>query len=112
MAILIDGRIPATKETVFIVNEPDFKTDVFNFEKVNVTKITLFNTSSNPQTVILYVRKKFGEFRKLRQYMLLGDENAEYLAGGEFLPLRAGDILEAEATDADVVDFVVYGDIV
>lgn len=112
MAILIDGRIPQARATVFIVNEPDFKTDVFNFEKVNVTKITLFNTGSNPQTVILYVRKKFGEFRKLRQYMLLGSESAEYLAGGEFLPLRAGDILEAEATDADVVDFVVYGDIV
>lgn len=111
MAILIDGRIPSAREAVYTVSEPDFKTDIFNFDKVNVTKITLFNTSSNPQTVILYVRKKFGEFRKLRQYMLLGDENAEYLQGGEFLPLRVGDILEAEATDADVVDFVVYGEI-
>ena len=111
MAILIDGTVPVAREAIYTVSVPDFKTDVFNFEKVNVNKITLFNTGSNPQTVILYVKKKFGEFRKLRQYMLLGDESAEYLSGGEFLPLRVGDELEAEATDADVVDFVVYGEI-
>ena len=111
MAILIDGTVPTTRGAIYTVSVPQFKTDVFNFDKVNVNKITIFNTSSNPQTVSLFVTKKFGETRKLRQYMLLGDENAEYLSGGEFLPLSVGDILEAETTDADVVDFVVYGTI-
>jgi flagellar motor switch protein FliM len=37
------------------------------------------------------------------------DESAEYLQGGEILSLQPGDVLEAETTTADAVDFVVYG---
>jgi hypothetical protein len=111
MAILIDGTVPVAREAVYTVSEPDFKTDVFNFDRVNVTKITLFNNILTQQTVILYVQKQFGELRKLRQYVLKLNESAEYLEGGEFLPLRAGDELHAETTTTDAVDFVVYGDI-
>jgi len=113
MTILADGKIPSTRTVIFETGTSgsDFHTDVFNFDKVNITKITMFNNASAEQTVILYVQKKFGDFRKLRQYVLKQNENGEYLEPGEVLSLRAGDAIEAETTDADSVDFVVYGDL-
>ena len=116
MAILADGRIQTavTREVIFVIGPTDdldltFDTDVINFERVTVNKITLFNNIQTIQTVILYVRRKFGNFRKLRQYVLMQNESAEYLSGGEILSLQPGDVLEAETTTADAVDFVVYG---
>ena len=113
MAILIDGTIPATRTVIYKAGTsgPDFQTAVVNFDKINVSKITFFNNIITQQTIILYVRKKFGVFRKLRQYQLKINESAEYLRDGEILPLQAGDDLEAETTTAGAVDFVVYGDI-
>ncbi len=113
MAILADGTIPSTRAAVFTVGDegPDFHTDVIHFTKVNITKITLFNNISTVQTVILYVKKKFGELRKLRQYILKQNESAEYLEPGESMSLQAGDILEAETTTDDAVDFTVIGEI-
>lgn len=114
MAILADGTIPTAREVIFTVGpttsgELTFDTDIINFSKVFVNRITIFNNVLTQQTVILYVKKKFGEFRKLRQYVLKLNESAEYLGGGEFLALQPGDILEGETTTADAVDFVVYG---
>ena len=114
MPILADGKIPVARTVVFTVGpttalDGTFDTDIINFEKVIINKITLFNTIQTIQTVILYVRQKFGEFRKLRQYVLMQNDSAEYLQGGEILSLRPGDVLEAETTTADAVDFVVYG---
>jgi hypothetical protein len=114
MPILADGRIPTARAIVFTVGPTDdldltFDTDIVNFEKVIINKITLFNNIQTIQTVVLFVRRKFGVFRKLRQYVLMQNESAEYLQGGEFLSLQPGDVLEAETTTADAVDFVVYG---
>lgn len=111
MAILADGTIPAIRGVIFEagVDGPDLHTDVVNFDKVDVTKITLFNKIAMQQTVVLYVRQQFGELRKLRQYRLLQNENAEYLEHGEFLPLQYGDEIEAETGTDDAVDFVIYG---
>ena len=116
MAILADGRIKtaATQEVIFAVGPTDdldltFDTDVIDFDRVTINKVTIFNNIQTIQTVILYVRRKFGEFRKLRQYVLMQNESAEYLEGGAVLSLRPGDVLEAETTTADAVDFVVYG---
>ena len=116
MPILADGRIQtaATQEVIFAVGPTDdldltFDTDVINFDKVTINKITLFNNIQTIQTVVLFVRRKFGAFRKLRQYVLMQNESAEYLQGGEILSLRPGDVLEAETTTADAVDFVIYG---
>lgn len=114
MPILADGTIPTAREVVFTVGPTDdldltFDTDIVNFEKVIINKITLFNKIQTIQTIILYVRRKFGAFRKLRQYVLMQNESAEYLQGGEILSLQPGDVLEAETTTADAVDFVVYG---
>lgn len=110
MAILAEGTIPVGRAVVFKVGV-DPNTNVINFERLNITKITMFNKVLTQQTIILYVKEKFGVFRKLRQYQLKINESAEYLQGGEVLPLRPGDDLEAETTTAGAVDFVVYGDI-
>lgn len=113
MTILAEGTIPATRAMVFKsgAEGPDFRTDVLSFDKVKITKITIFNKTPAQQTVILYIRKKFGELRKLRQYMLQNNESVEYLQGGEFLSLQPGDELEAETSDDDSVDFTVYGEL-
>lgn len=113
MTILIDGLVPTTRTVIYRVGTTgsDFRTDVINFDEIKVTKITLFNNIQTQQTIILYVKKRFGEFRKVRQIQLKINESADYLEDGEFLPLHPGDELEAETTTADAVDFVVYGDI-
>ena len=108
MTILAEGTIPSIRAVIFKA-DPDFHTDVINFEKVDITKITMFNNVLAEQTVVLFVKKQFGTLRKLRQYKLKQNENGEYLEPGEVLPLQAGDILEAQTTTDDAVDFVVYG---
>lgn len=110
MAILAEGTIPVVQAVIFRTGV-DPNTDVINFERLNITKITMFNNIQTQQTIILSVRKKFGVFRKLRQYQLKINESAEYLQAGEVLPLRPGDDLQAETTTAGAVDFVVYGDV-
>ena len=116
MPILADGRIQTavTREVIFAVGPTDdldltFDTDVINFERVTINKVTIFNNIQTIQTVVLFVKRKFGEFRTLRQYVLMQNDSAEYLQGGEILSLQPGDVLEAETTTADAVDFVIYG---
>ena len=111
MTILVEGTIPSTRETIFQTGfiGSDFRTDILDFDKVNVDKITLFNNNQTQQTIILYCTKKFGEFRKLRQFKLKIDESAEYLLSGEFIPLDNGDSIEAETTTDDAVDFIIFG---
>jgi len=109
MAILAEGTIPATEEAVYIVTGEDFRTDVLDFERVTINKITMFNNIQTQQTIILAVKKKDGEARKLHQYVLKINEAAEYLDGGEILPLEVGDEIDAQTTTADAVDFVIYG---
>lgn len=110
MAILVDGTVPTSVSNPLIrTDADDFKTDVLNFTEVKVDRITFFNKVLTMQTIILSVKRKFGEARKLRRYVLKQNESAEYLNSGEFLPLRAGDVIEAVTTTADAVDFVIHG---
>lgn len=109
MTILIEGTIPTTRDPIFRTTGDEFKTDVLDYTKIDIDRITMFNTILTQQTVILYIKRRFGEFRKLRQFVLKLDESAEYLVAGEFLPLEAGDDIEAETTTADAVDVVVHG---
>jgi len=113
MTILAEGTIPATRAVILETgtSASNFRTDVIRFNKADITKITMFNNISTEQTVILSVKKKFGALRKLRQYILKINESAEYLEPGESLSLNAGDVLEAETTTADAVDFTVYGEL-
>ncbi len=100
-AIGVDDPLATTASVGFLTEDLN--------PNIDINKITLFNNIQTIQTVILYVRRKFGAFRKLRQYVLMQNQSAEYLIAGEHLFLEAGDVLEAETTTADAVDFVVYG---
>lgn len=111
MTVLVEGTIPSTRQIIFQTGDigTDFRTDVLDFDRVNIDKITLFNNIQTQQTIILYCTKKFGTFRKLRQFKLKIDESAEYLLAGEFVPLDNGDSINAETTTDDAVDFTIFG---
>jgi len=105
MTILAEGQIAITQSTIFEVKD----TSVLQITKADVNKVTFFNTSPITQTAILYVKKFDGIARKLRQFILRENEGGEYLEPGDKLELDHGDVLQAETTTADVVNFVVFG---
>jgi len=45
----------------------------------------------------------------VRQFVMQKDEGAEYLEPGESITLETGDILQANTTTDDAVDFAVFG---
>lgn len=105
MTILASGQVAAAQADVFNVQLGA----VVDAEKVTVNKITLFNTNAIEQTAVIFV-KKFGSTAvKLRQFILKQNEGGEYLEPGEVIGLENGDVLQAETTTADAVDFVVFG---
>ena len=111
MTILAEGTIPAIQGILF-PSDPVFSTSVLDFEKVIIEKITMFNTNTTSQIVKLFVKKKFGTVRSVRRFVLEGDDCGEYLEPGEVLSLDPGDDIEGLATDADVVQFIIYGELV
>ena len=105
MTILADGRIATTDTIILQVSGAD----VFPTTKVTCERITFFNESAVEQTAILSIKKFSETSRKLRQFKLLQNEGGEYLEPGETLPLDNGDALIAQTTNADAVNFIVFG---
>lgn len=108
MTILANGQVATTKSTIFEVEDPSSG----GSGKVNVKKITLFNTNSTAQTAIIFIKERNGTSKILRQFGLEENDGGEYLEPGEELPLDNGDAIEAETTTAGAVDFVVFGEVV
>ena len=105
MAILANGQVAATKTTIFVVD----RADILRTTKANVERVTLFNTGSSEQTITVFVKKRFGTSRQLRQFILKKDESGEYIEPGDGLPMENGDELEAIASTPNVVDYSVVG---
>ena len=105
MTILANGQIPIAQADIFTVSG----SDVLDTERVNINKITFFNTSAIEQTAILSIKEFSGASRVLRQFVLLENEGGEYLEPGEVLPMENGDKLQALTTTADAVNFVIFG---
>lgn len=105
MTILADGRIATTDTIILQVSGAD----VLPTTKVTCERITFFNESAVEQTAILSIKKFSETSRKLRQFKLLQNEGGEYLEPGETLPLDNGDALIAQTTNADAVNFIVFG---
>ena len=97
-----DGQVGATRTTLYQVDDRD--------GSVRIEKITLFNDGADEQTIPLYVKPRNRPSRKLRQFILQQNEGGEYLEPGETLALEVGDAIEAEATVANAVDFIVFGE--
>jgi hypothetical protein len=70
-----------------------------------IKKVTFYNTSATPQTVVLYVRADGANDRQLRQWVLNQGESAEYGA----IQSGAADLLRAESTTNGVVAYTVQG---
>lgn len=105
MTILADGQVSDSKAIIFEVGD----SAVLDTTKALIEKIVVFNTVSTEQTVNLFVKKRFGVSRQLRQFTLQRHTGGEYLEPGETLPIDLGDEIEAETTTAGAVDFVVFG---
>ena len=105
MAILANGKVAASKSTIFVVD----RADVLNTTKANIEKVSLFNPNTGEQTITLFVKERFGTSRQLRQFKLLENESGEYIEPGDSLPMENGDELEASASTDGVVDHVVTG---
>ena len=106
MSILANGQVPVAKTTIFEVGDGNIRP----VDGARIEKITLFNTNPAQQTAIIFIKERNGTSRQLRQFQLLENEGGEYLEPGEFLPLKNGDVIEAQTTTASAVDFVVFGE--
>lgn len=105
MSILASGQADTSKATIFIVD----RADILRTTKAVVERVTLFNTNAAEQTAILYIKKKNGTSRKLRQYVLAQNQNGEYIEPGGVLDMEHGDVLEAITTTGSAVDYAVFG---
>lgn len=105
MTILASGQLQTTQSTIF---EAD-GANIFSSADFIIEKITFFNTNAAQQTARLFIKKRNGTARQLRQFQMLENEGGEYLEPGEFLDLDNGDALQALTTTASAVDFVVFG---
>ena len=106
MTILANGQIATTQSTIFEVTD----TDILDTDKVQIEKITFFNTNVLAQTTILFLKTRFGISRELRQFVLNQNDGGEYLEPGEVLTLDNGDELLAQTTTASAVNFAVIGE--
>ena len=105
MTILADGQVSDSKAIIFEVGD----SAVLDITKALVEKIVVFNTNATEQTVNLFIKKRFGVSRQVRQFGLQQNAGGEYLEPGESLPIDIGDEIEASTTTAGAVDFVVFG---
>ncbi len=75
---------------------------------MHVTYISIFNTNSTTQTVLMYISPRGGgnatQFRRIRL-----TENEHYVIVDR-LPLTAGDEIQASTTTASAVKVVVSGE--
>lgn len=105
MTILAEGQVAATKETILLVDI----SPIFPDNKVECQNITFFNAGVSIQTVILFIKKKGSISREVHQFKLKQNETGEFLAGGHVLSLDDGDEIEASASSADNVNFLITG---
>ena len=96
---LANGQVAASATAIFTATAA---------EGTYVKFLSLFNTSMDQQTVIIYVNHS-GTDRIFRQFVLEENESADVLTGSESIILESGDIIKAESTDASVVDYIMTG---
>ena len=96
---LADGQLANTKGTLYTV--PTRTTAI-------VKSITLVNTDSVTRTVNLYVKKDGTNSRRIipKDLSLVAGASLEH---NRVVTLEAADLIEGDASAADVVDYVVNG---
>lgn len=95
--ILANGQLASTKSTLYTV--PGATTAI-------IRTVTFCHVSGGSQDVVFYVKKSGGSSRVFSRVTLGTNEYAHEDSIGT---LDAGDILEAQSTDANTVDYTVMG---
>jgi len=105
MAILASGQLKVVPTTIFEVSG----TDVIAFTRAIVKKVAFFNNDSMMHNVRITAVRLSGPSTTLEQFELKKDGGVEFLTSGEPMELERGDVLKADATADDVVDFCIFG---
>jgi hypothetical protein len=74
-----------------------------------IQRVTFFNNSATPQTIILYIHQAGNTRRAVRQWVLAQYESAAWPDEGVACDLSTGDTLDAITTTASQVDYTVTG---
>lgn len=96
---LNDGQLPTSLGTIFAA------TAIIG---TYIKQITLFNLNASNQVILIKVNRT-GVTRTWRRFELQTLEAADVLDEGQTMLLEAGDLLLAETTNANSVDFTVSG---
>lgn len=96
---LSDGQLPVSLGTIFAATAPI---------GTYVKQITLFNNNAGNQVITVQVNRT-GVNRVWRRFELQTLEAADVLDDGQTMLLENGDLLLAETTNANSVDFTVSG---
>jgi len=97
-ASLADGQIAAAWATIYT-----------STAKTIVKSFHIFNTSATPQTVEVRVTRSGSTARAFPRVVLSQNESAQYVSDGDTLVLSASDIIEAQSTTLNVVDYTITG---
>lgn len=96
---LSDGQLPTSLGTIFAASA---------IIGTYIKQITLFNLNAGNQVIRISVNRT-GVTRSWRRFELQTLEAADVLDDGQTMLLEAGDLLLAETTNANSVDFTVSG---
>lgn len=96
---LSDGQLPTSLGTIFAASA---------IIGTYIKQITLFNLNASNQVIRISVNRT-GVTRSWRRFELQTLEAADVLDDGQTMLLEAGDLLLAETTNANSVDFTVSG---
>ncbi len=96
---LSDGELPTSIGTIFAA------TAIIG---TYIKQITFFNNNASNQVILVSVNRT-GVTRNWRRFELQTLEAADVLDEGQTMLLEAGDLLLAETTNANSVDFTVSG---
>jgi len=97
-ASLADGQLPDTVGTLFTAT---VSTIIRSFD--------VYNDGALRQDVVVYILRDGSTTRKVGRADLRQDEFAEVLSDGKVWVLSANDAIQAEADNANQVDFVITG---
>jgi len=95
--ILANGQVAAAKTTIYTVPAAT---------QAVIRTVTFFHVAGGDQLVLFYVKKSAGTSRVFSRAFLMTNEFAHEEDIGT---LGAGDVLEAETTNAASVDYTVMG---
>lgn len=96
---LADGQVANSLAAIFTATA-----DVATYVK----SFSLYNTSATEQTVIIKLNVN-GTDRFWKRFVLAENEWANVLDGAESITLGDGDIIKAQSTTTNVVDYVITG---